>query len=386
MVGLGFQDWLLAEERQSVDPHTLRSFERIFEDELERLIQRCHGNPALQRTLEPMRDCPVKTAKGCTSWTDYALGALIRHCANKVDLEDAFAYVMFRLLSRVGERGQPRQCLFDMDPNREYDLAIGNPLLARFRTFLINDIRSIGAGKIRRLMLSPTRQPTVSIRSGRNKADQEQGGIGADEIPAPNTDHHEFELYNDIIALLRRRSTPDMPLVDLFHAVLNGTGTRDQRRRFGHTTADRGRKLIYDTLVAYSRSSGNRHLENLLTKFRDFKATLADPNSRRAQQKTQPVRPPVVILSPQERDFRSIVQVVQRHGGRASLAVLGSQRARWLGRSPRDPSSSAKTRLHDVLDQMVQSGVLAKQGATYIPGTNYGKYMDAAAPAQQSSG
>ena len=25
-----------------------------------------------------------------------------------VDLEDAFAYVMFRLLSRTGERGQPR--------------------------------------------------------------------------------------------------------------------------------------------------------------------------------------------------------------------------------------------------------------------------------------
>jgi hypothetical protein len=32
---------------------------------------------------------------------------------------------------------------------------------------------------------------------------------------------------------------------------------------------------------------------------------------------------------------------------------------------------------------MVQAGVLAKQGATYIPGTNYGKYLDAAAPSQQ---
>ena len=29
---------------------------------------------------------------------------------------------------------------------------------------------------------------------------------------------------------------------------------------------------------------------------------------------------------------------------------------------------------------MVQAGVLAKQGATYIPGANYGKYQDAAAP------
>ena len=378
-----FKDWLLAEERQSVDPHTLRSFERIFEDELERLIQRCQGNPALQRTLEPMRACPVKTASGCTRWTDYALGAIIRHCAEKVHLEDAFAYVMFRLLSRTGERGQPRQCLFDMDPNREYDLNIGNPLLARFRRFLINDVRSIAAGKIRRLMLKPNRMPTISIAPGRKKGKQGPGSIRAEEIPAPDTDQKWLELQNDIVSLLNRRSTPDMPLVDLFYAVLNGTGTREQRKRFGHSVADRGRKIIYDTLLAYARSSGNRHLENLLIRFKDFKANQADPNSRRSQKKVRPPRP-MITLSPQERDFRSIVQVVQRHGGRASLAVLGSQRARWLGRSPRDPSSSAKTRLHDVLDQMVQAGVLAKQGANYIPGPNYGKYLDAATSIQQS--
>ena len=169
MVAVAFRDWLWAEERQSVDPYTLQSFERIFDDELDRLIQRCQDNPALQRTLQSMRDCPVRTAKGCTRWTDYALGALIRHCGTTVHLEDAFAYVMFRLLSRVGERGKPRPCLFDMDPDREYDLTIGNPLLARFRRFLINDIRSIAAGKIRRLMLKPNREPIVPIRPGRKE-------------------------------------------------------------------------------------------------------------------------------------------------------------------------------------------------------------------------
>ena len=264
MVAVAFRDWLWTEERQSVDPHTLRSFERIFEDELERLIQRCQGNPAFQRTLETMRSCPVKTASGCTRWTDYALGAIIRHCANTVHLEDAFAYVMFRLLSRTGERGQSRQCLFDMDPNREYDLNIGNPLLARFRRFLINDVRSIAAGKIRRLMLNPKRVPTISIGQGRNKGDQE-GGVRAEEIPAPDTDQNWLELQNDIVSLLHGRSTPDMPLVDLFYDVLNGTGTREQRKKFGYSAADRGRKIIYDTLLAYARSSGNRHLENLYT-------------------------------------------------------------------------------------------------------------------------
>ena len=158
--------------------------------------------------------------------------------------------------------------------------------------------------------------------------------------------------------------------------------TRETRKRFGHTVSDRGQKIIYDTLLSYAQSTGNRHLENLLIRFKDFKANQADPNSPRSQKKTQLSRP-AVILSPQVRDFRSLVQVVQRNGGRASLAQFGSQRSRWLGRLPRDPSSPHKSRLHDVLDQMVQAGVLAKQGATYIPGTNYGKYLDAAAPIQQ---
>ena len=189
----------------------------------------------------------------------------------------------------------------------------------------------------------------------------------ADEIPAQHTDHDELELHQDIISLLHHRTTRDMPLIDLFHAVLNGSGTRETRKRFGHSVSDRGRKIIYDTLLAYSRSSGNRHLESLLTKFRDFRATQADPNSRRSQRKAQPAKPQI-MFSPQERDFRSIVQVIERNGGRATLARLGSQRSRWLGRLPRDPSSPHKTRLHDVLDQMVKAGVLAKQGATYIPG------------------
>ena len=179
-----FQEWLLAEERQSIPPYTLRSFERVFEDELERLIQRCRGNPELCRTLESMRDCPVKTARGCTSWTDLALSYLIRHCGYKVDLEDSFAYLMFHLLSRVGEYGQPRRCLFDIDPDREYDLTTGNPLLARFRRFLINDIRSIGSGKIRRLLLNPNRAATTSTTQRHKKGEPQPGRISADDIPA----------------------------------------------------------------------------------------------------------------------------------------------------------------------------------------------------------
>ena len=132
-------------------------------------------------------------------------------------------------------------------------------------------------------MLRPNREPTVPIRPGRTNGDEE-GGIRAEEIPATDTDQKWLELQNDIVSLLQRRSTPDMPLVDLFHAVINGMATRESRKRFGHTVSDRGRKIIYDTLLAYSRSTGNRHLENLLIRFMDFKATQADPNSKNPEE------------------------------------------------------------------------------------------------------
>jgi hypothetical protein len=367
---VAFREWLFTEEKQAVDPEVLASYEQACQAELENLIRRT-SNPALKKTLERMRTCPVRTRGGnCTGWTAYALGALLRHCPYKVDLEESLNYLMFRMLSRTGERGESRKCLFDMDTDREYDVDRGCPLEARYKTFLLNDIRSICGGKIRRLLKYPKRPPTVPITQTRRKADRERGTIGADEIPGHPTDQRERELYNDITGLLKRRSTADMPLVPLFRSILNGTGTREQRRRFGHTTADRGRKIIYDTLVQYASNSGNLQLQSLLAKFHDFDAT--KPAARRPQQQ-KPAKPKP-ILSQQERDFRSIVQVLERSGRRASMAIFGSQRSRWRERPSTDPAQ--KTKLHQVLDQMLKAGVLAKQGANFVPGPNYAKYLE----------
>ena len=78
---------------------------------------------------------------------------------------------------------------------------------------------------------------------------------------------------------------------------------------------------------------------------------------------------------PDEQDYRSIIDVIERSGRAANLAVLGKLRRRWLERAPRDPSSVYPNRLADVLARMVQDGVLQKSGARYLPGRNYPRYL-----------
>ena len=48
----------------------------------------------------------------------------------------------------VGERGLPHKRLFDMDQNVSYNLRLGNPLEARFKTFLTNELRNFTMGRI----------------------------------------------------------------------------------------------------------------------------------------------------------------------------------------------------------------------------------------------
>ena len=130
-----FRQWLIQEERQALDPVVVQSYDRAFQAELEKLIQRARSNGTLRQSLESMRQCPVRTANGCTGWTDYIIGALLRNCPRTVDLDQAVSYIVFRMLGTRGERGEPRKTLFDMDPARPYDTEIGSPLTARFRTF-----------------------------------------------------------------------------------------------------------------------------------------------------------------------------------------------------------------------------------------------------------
>jgi hypothetical protein len=129
--------------------------------------------------------------------------------------------------------------------------------------------------------------------------------------------------------------------------------------------------MIVQVIQQYAYQTQNTHLVQLLDRFRDFDATQPDPNRRPAA----PPKPPKPTYPPDEADFRSIVDVIERSGRQANLAVLGKLRRRWLERSPRDPSSQYPNRLADVLARMVQDNVLQKVGARYIPGPLYSRFL-----------
>ena len=222
-------------------------------------------------------------------------------------------------------------------------------------------------------MLATTRPPrTVSITLGHRWADQAAGTVAADEIPDRSDTEYEA-LLRDIMDVLARQSTPDLPLLDVFRSMLHGENLQSLRHRIGHTRADRTKKAVYQVIEDYAARTGNLALQNLLIKYREHKP---DPTARRNRPK-QPK--PLVQLPPQVRDYISILQAVQAGGGRATMALLGRKRSRWLGRKPRNPDSRERTRLHDVLARMVADGVLARSGAAYTLGPRAAKYLDLAA-------
>jgi hypothetical protein len=361
-----FSEWLFQEVRSLVDPYVLDGYERAFMQQLEALIGRTR-DPALRQEFEKMRFCPVQDRNGrCSRFIDYMLGALIRHGINQqFDLEDALQRIVFWMLSPVGERGLPRNSLFDFDENRPYDLRVGNPLQALFRRYLANAVTTVGMGKIPALrrVQYPNR---LSIGYGEPNC----GTVSPDEIPN-RVQNYDHEMLNDLLALLRRRSTPTMPLADLFLSILQGEGTRFQRSRFGHSTADMGRKMIVQTISQYAQQTGNWSLLNLLDRIQNPDAVRQQPPA------PEPSEPE---FSPDERDFRSIVDVLEKNNRSVSMAVLGKSRRRWMERPPRDPSSSQPNRLADVLTKMVQDGVLVKNGTRYVPGPDYAAYVGTPEP------
>jgi len=360
---IAFGEWLLQEERSLVDPHVLDGYERLFQQQLEALIQRTR-DPELRQEFERMRSCPVQDRNGrCSRFIDYLLGALIRcGITQQYDLEDALQRIVFWMLSPIGERGLPKKSLFDFDEDRPYDLRVGNPLQAIFRRYITNAVRTVGRVPALRRVQYPNR---LSISYERPGNDPAYGTVSAEEIPG-REGRNDQEMLGDIAELLRQRSTPGLPLADLFLSILQGEGTRVQRSRFGYAMANMGRKIIVKTIEEYARKTQNWSLLHLLDR-------IQNPDAAPVRQQQVVPRPPK--LPPDERDYRSIVDVLEKNGQSVSMAVLGSVRRRWLERQPRDPNSLCKTHLHDVLARMVQDGVLAKQGTRYVPGPNYARYL-----------
>ena len=88
-----------------------------------------------------------------------------------------------------------------------------------------------------------------------------------------------------------------------------------------------------------------------------------------------------------EKDFASIVSVIDRFGGRAvGSSDLGKYRRDGSTTRHATPSSGYRNRLEETLAKMAQEGVSERpdsNGATvYSPGPNYDKYRQPALAAQ----
>ena len=261
---LAFRDWLVLEERSLVDPAVLNSYEQAFQQRLEGLIQRTR-DPALRRAFEEMRECPIKSMDGrCSRFTDYIMSALTKQgCHHQYDVEGALQRIVFKMLGNKGERGLPHKSLFDFDESRPYNLRLGNPLRVMFKKYLSNEIRAISMGCIPSIR-TIQRPGRLSIGYGRD----DPGTVSPEEIPdRPQSD--EPEMTSDLLELLRKQSTPNLNLVDLFHSLLNKEGSEVQSRRFGMSKVATGRHMIIKTIEQYAQATQNWHLLRLLDRFRE---------------------------------------------------------------------------------------------------------------------
>lgn len=373
-----FWNWLLAERRHELVPQeVLDGYEHGFRRALEQLMNKVQ-DPVLRDKFGQMLDCPIKDAKGrCRSFTDYIVAALVRHGIHKeADVEEVLSYVYQTMMHDKKISGEPKATVFgSFDAGRAYSPQ-GNPLEARFKTAIGNAIRNIAAGRIPRLFNTERRQQG-SISIGQGRGDQ-VGSISPDAISSRSDSEMDLgELVGDIRMLLRRKEAAyGLPLVDLFNSMMTGKSQAEQREEFGDRAAKVGRQVIVQTIKDYAESTGNHYLLQLLRRLEEP----AERNDLKAPKEKRPVSP--AWSSPKEKDYASIMQVVDKLGRPAGTADLGRHRRRWLQFPPRDVSSGHSNRMGEVLSQMVRDGALktvqtGRGAQAYVPGPNAGRYRQA---------
>jgi hypothetical protein len=283
----------------------------------------------------------------------------VRHNIHRTtDIEDSLAYIYQCLMFDKKSNGEPKSTVFGSF-NFDRPSGAGNALEARFKTSVMNAVRNIASGRIRRLLHTPS--STVS----------------ADEVPSRIDHDQQFsELIRDISGLLmRKEKETNLPLVGLFNAIISGETTAEQRRLFGNRAATIGRRVVIETIKDIARRSGNDHLMGLLAKVDQPSVVPAA-----ASPKSQSAR-----ATPKESDFASILALLDKLGRPVGSADLGRFRRRWLDYPPRE-SGTHRNRLEQVLEQMLKDGVLkavqtARGAVAYVPGPNAEAYRRAATAA-----
>jgi hypothetical protein len=332
-----FLGWLLEGREASVPHGVLAGYEEAFRDELVRLIRRTQ-NPTLKAHFTAMLDCPVRDSRGgCRSFSDYILGALIRNGVHRTsDIEAALGYVIEKMLMPVTDSGEPRNTVFGGFEERPDQKPDFNPLQARFLQFLQFAVNNLRKGKIPRVASFERRpQGTLSIGRGRIKDSDPVGEISPEKIPARQFTQIDLDdLVFDIKLLLRQKERAlGLPLEEIFLAMIEGMRSEEQRKVFGDRTARMARKVIIDTVKYYADTSGSFSLLNML---RRLEASQGDQPLPLKQRTPQAVKP---ALTDKQRDYSSILALLDRLGRPAGSADLGRYRRRWLEYPPRTPDS-----------------------------------------------
>jgi hypothetical protein len=259
-----FSEWLLAEERSLVDPSVLDSYEQAFEQKLEELIQRTKA-PDLRQAFEAMRSCPIKSMDGrCSRFVDYIMAALVKSgCHKTYEIEGSLQRIVFKMIGKTGERGLPHKGVFDFDESRPYNLRLGNPVQVVFKKYVSNEIRAISMNCIPSIR-TIQRPGRLSIGQG----SEDSGMVSPDKIP-DRPQSHEPEMMGDLIELLRKHSTPNLHLVDLFYSILDKEGPGVQSTRFGTSQVATGKRMIIKIIEQYARDTQNWHMLRLLDRFRE---------------------------------------------------------------------------------------------------------------------
>lgn len=356
----------------------MQGYEQAFKAALRAVIQRTK-DPNLRATFEKMIDCPISTKSGCRSFTDYILAALIKNGVHhQYDMEAALQYVVEKMLLDRTDAGEPRATVFSgFDEHRPFQIG-ENPLQARFMKFLEFAVRNIRKGKIVRLRKAEARPAgTVSIGVGRTKEGDPSQGLPAEQLPArPATDTAFGEIVADLLSNLRQKEAAyGLPLVAVFQAMLAGQRSDALRQTYGDRAARTARQVVIQTIEDYARQTDNHALLRLLQRFQTGEPASAP---------RQPPKSAVPKLEPgKEKDFASIIAVIDRFHRPVGSADLGRYRRRWLNYPPRNPAGGYRNRLEEVLAAMTQEGVLkatrTASGATvYSPGPNFEKYRQPA--------
>lgn len=388
MLALGFRKWLflteswqvVAESRQAVDSEIVQSYQRAFAAGVDDLAKRT-DSPELRDAIASLRTYP---------FANQIVGAFVNSgpgCFRRYDPEEVLQYIAFQMLSPVGETGQRKQTIFDMDLSRPWDLERGSPLQARFLWLLRRHIAGICANKVPKLAYHERRPETVSISQGRRKGDRESGTISADEIPANTSEDRERELLDDVVTVLRSQEArhPELPILDVFFSTMRGEVTRQQRATWGRNRADRSRKTIIDTLKQWSAAE-HPELQRLLKRFEGFTATRPDPSSPRSRYHRKPsvaapIPKPQTLEDFIAKDIRSLVALMERLPKKElTLGLAGKYRRRNLERPPREADSPFPNRLASTLAHAVRLDVLELRqtragGKLYVPGPRYGEFV-----------